>query len=154
MKRAEIVLSGVYSGYAVLNGFIASFSESEGYSSLFAERLQLAMKEAFVNAVKHGNREREELSVSCTFTAVAGRLLTSVRDCGTGFNPNGVPDPCDPLNRFRLSGRGLYIIRSVAEIIGIERDCYGSVLTLLYHPHSTPLYFHDRHTIYNRVNKY
>ena len=134
MKRAEIALQGGYSGYEALNGFLASFAEGEGYSNLFLERLQLAMKEAFVNAVKHGNREQNGLSVTCTLEAVAGTLIASIKDCGRGFDPDELPDPVDPRNLLRLSGRGLYIIRSVAESIALERDDEGSVLTLCYRP--------------------
>ena len=134
MKQAEIVLQGGYSGYGALNTFIASFAEAEGYSRLFLERLQLTMKEAFVNAVKHGNGEQNSLSVSCTLSAVAGTLLVSIRDCGKGFNPDEQPNPVDPRNLFSLSGRGIYIIRSIAEIIALESDREGSVLTLRYHP--------------------
>ncbi len=130
MKRAEIVLQGGYSGYEALNGFIASFAEGEGYSDLFLERLQLAMKEAFVNAVKHGNREQNGLSVTCTLAVMAGTLVASVRDCGKGFNPDELPNPVDPRNLLRLSGRGLYIIRSIAESTALEHDDEGSVVTL------------------------
>ncbi len=130
MKQAEIVLQGGYSGYEALNGFIASFAEGEGYSDLFLERLQLAMKEAFVNAVKHGNRAQHGLSVTCTLRAIAGTLIASVRDCGEGFNINKLPNPVDRRNLLRLSGRGLYIILSIAESIALERDGEGSLLTL------------------------
>lgn len=135
MNRADIVLPGSYYGYGALNEFIASFAQSEGYSDLFVEGLQLAMKEAFVNAVKHGNRERYDLTVSCSFTAVADTLLVSVRDCGNGFNPDELPNPIDARNLSRLSGRGVYIIRSIAEIIALERDRAGSVLMLRYYPY-------------------
>ena len=135
MKRAEIVLHGSYAGYGALNEFIALFAEGEGYSNLCVEKLQLAMKEAFVNAVRHGNREQSDLSVTCVFTVDEEMLLISVRDSGTGFNPDEVPNPLDPQNLFRLSGRGIYIIRSIAEIIALERDQNGSVLRLRYRPH-------------------
>ena len=135
MKRAEIVLTGSYSGYGALNEFIDLFAEGEGYSNLCVEKLQLAMKEAFVNAVRHGNREQSELSVSCVFAVFEDVLLISVRDSGKGFNPYELPDPLDPQNLFRLSGRGIYIIRSIAEIIALERDGNGSVLKLRYRPY-------------------
>jgi serine/threonine-protein kinase RsbW len=134
MKRAEIVLPDSYSGYDVLNEFVASFAESEGYSQVFTEDLQLAMKEAFVNAVRHGNREQPGLTVSCTLTAVADTLLVSVMDCGKGFNPDALPDPLDPMNLFKLSGRGIYIIRSIADTVTLKCDRYGSVLTMCYRP--------------------
>jgi len=136
MRRAEIVLQGGYSGYEVLSGFIASFAVCEGYCDLFLERLQLAMKEAFVNAVKHGNREQNSLSVTCTLAAMAGTLVASVKDCGKGFDLDELPDPVDPRNLLRLSGRGLYIIRSIAESIALECERGGAVLVLCFRPDS------------------
>ena len=135
MKRAEIVLQGGYFGYEALHGFVALFAEGEGYSNLFVQKFQLAMKEAFVNAVKHGNKEKFDLSVTCVFTVVEDMLLVSVRDSGEGFNPDELPNPLDSPNLFRLSGRGIYIIRSIAEAITLERDQDGSVMTMRYHPY-------------------
>jgi len=135
MKHSEIVLSGRYSEYNTLYDFILNFSECEGYSRAFTDSLQLSMKEAYVNAVKHGNAERDDLTVSCRFTAAANWLQVSIRDCGPGFNPDDLPNPADPVNRLTLSGRGVYIIRSIAEIIGLERNNDGSTLMLHYIPY-------------------
>lgn len=135
MKRAEIVLYGKYSAYGALNAFIASFAESQGYSDMFTEDLQLTLKEAFVNAVKHGNREQDGLTISCTLAAASDSLLVFFRDCGHGFNPEEVPSPVDSGNLFKLSGRGVYIIKNIAEIISLERDRCGSVLKLRYFPY-------------------
>ena len=135
MKRTEILLTGGYSAYGAMAEFIALFAESEGYSNLFVQKLQLAMKEAFVNAVKHGNKERDDLTVSCVFIVIGDMLLVSVRDSGKGFNPDELPDPVDPRNLFRLSGRGLYIIRSIAESITHQCVRDGSVVTMRYCPY-------------------
>ena len=135
MTRADIVLQGKYSEYEALQGFIALFAEREDYSVQFVERLQLSLKEAFVNAVRHGNRKQEDLTVSCGLLAAENILLASVHDCGNGFNPDELPDPLGSAHLFNLSGRGIYIIKSIAEIISMERDEDGSVLTLRYIPY-------------------
>ena len=135
MKRAAIVLSGRYGSYELLRDFIALFAEEERYSFPFVEALQLSMKEAFVNAIRHGNSGREDLTVSCKLTASPSILLAFVRDCGKGFNPDDQPSPVNPLHLFKLSGRGIYIIRSIAEIIALERDVDGSTLVLRYIPY-------------------
>ncbi len=135
MKRADIIVPGLYSEYGVLEGFIESFVASERYSIAFVDGLQLTMKEAFVNAIRHGNRERGDMAVSCGLRSADNILLASVRDCGKGFNLDELPNPVDTENRFKLSGRGLYIIKSIAEIIGLESDQDGSVLTLRYIPY-------------------
>jgi len=135
MKEADIVLPGAYGAYELLYNFISLFAEEERYSLPFVEALQLSMKEAFVNAIRHGNRGREDLSVSCRLKAAAPILLASVRDCGQGFNPDDQPSPLHPLHLLKLSGRGIYIIRSIAEILALERDVDGSTLVLRYIPY-------------------
>ncbi len=135
MIHSEIVLSGRYSQYTVLHDFLISIAEREKYSDLFIESLQLSLKEAFVNAVKHGNREKSDLTVTFSFVIATNSLTVSVRDCGNGFNPDKIPDPSDALNLLKQSGRGIHIIRSVAEIISLERDNDGSTLMLRYIPY-------------------
>ena len=135
MIHSEIVLSGRYSQYTVLHDFLISIAEREKYSDLFIESLQLSLKEAFVNAVKHGNREKSDLTVTFSFVIATNSLTVSVRECGNGFNPDKIPDPSDALNLLKQSGRGIHIIRSVAEIISIERDNDGSTLMLRYIPY-------------------
>ena len=135
MEQADIVLPGLYSEYESLRRFISSFAQSEGYSALFIEGLQLTLKEAFVNAIRHGNREQGDLTVSIRLIAEESALLASVKDCGQGFNPDELPDPVNRQNLFKLSGRGIYIIRSIAEIISLENEPDGSTLTLRYIPY-------------------
>lgn len=134
MKQADIVLPGLYSEYESLRKFISSFAQDEGYSGQFIDGLQLTLKEAFVNAIRHGNKEQSDLTVSFRLIAEESSLLVSVKDCGKGFNPDELPNPVDLQNMFKLSGRGIYIIRSIAEIISLENELDGSTLTLRYIP--------------------
>ncbi len=139
MKQDEIVLTGGYPAYEALHEFVVLFGRSAGYSPEFMEDIQLALKEAFVNAVKHGNREQRERSVTCSLTASASGLQASIRDCGAGFALSELSDPTEGANRTKTSGRGLYIIQSIAEIVALVRDGEGSTLILSFqdsaHPH-------------------
>ncbi|MEI6847819.1 MAG: ATP-binding protein [Chlorobiaceae bacterium] len=135
MTYDEIVLPSRYSEYPALYDFINSFSEQEGYSSLFVDDLQLSLKEAFVNAVKHGNQERDGLTVSCSLSAKGKLLFASIKDCGNGFDPDQLLNPVDPRHCLLLSGRGVYIIRAVAEIISFEHCKDGTAMILRYITH-------------------
>ena len=88
-----------------------------------------------MNAVKHGNSEREELTVSCSLITADNALFAFVRDCGQGFNLYEQPNPLNPLHLFKLSGRGLYIIRSIVESVALECDDDGCTLILRYIPY-------------------
>ena len=81
------------------------FSETE----IFAVRL--ALEEALVNAIKHGNQMDESKKVYITFTVTTERFDIVIADEGPGFDPNDVPDPTDPENLERPCGRGLLLMR-------------------------------------------
>jgi serine/threonine-protein kinase RsbW len=74
--------------------------------------VQLALTEAVANAIRHGCggdiNQRVECSVGC---GAYDEVLLIVRDSGSGFDPNGVPDPLDPSNTFKPSGRGIFLMR-------------------------------------------
>jgi len=134
MAHVTLTLPSRYSEYERLQAFVAAFINCQRYSQAFVDGVQLSMKEAFVNAVKHGNKEQEALSVTCSLTIKDDRLLASIRDCGEGFNLDALPNPCEPEHLQKLSGRGIAIIRSLTEIVTLERDSDGSTLTMRYIP--------------------
>ncbi|NTV98269.1 MAG: ATP-binding protein [Chlorobiaceae bacterium] len=132
MRHAEIVLTGGYSAYPELHGFIEAFALEMCYSCSFTADIHLTLKEAFVNAVMHGNRERSDLPVRCSLSASWHHLHASVRDCGVEFDPGALPDPCSASFFMKLSGRGLHIIRSIADLAVIGHEGEGKSLLLHY----------------------
>jgi serine/threonine-protein kinase RsbW len=72
----------------------------------------LALTEALVNAVQHGNHSDPTKRVRVRHQVTAVRVLVEVEDDGAGFDPRKVPDPCAPENLERPGGRGLLLMRS------------------------------------------
>ena len=73
--------------------------------------IKIALEEALVNAVKHGNRLDPSKCVRVKYTIAADRFEASIADEGCGFDPACVPDPRAPENLERPCGRGLLLIR-------------------------------------------
>lgn len=73
--------------------------------------VQIALHEAVMNAIVHGNQRQSELTVKVSWKVVDRQAVIEVVDCGTGFQPGQVPDPAAPENRVRPGGRGLAMIR-------------------------------------------
>jgi anti-sigma regulatory factor (Ser/Thr protein kinase)/ActR/RegA family two-component response regulator len=97
--------------------------------------LFIALDEAFVNAVKHGNRNDPHKIVRITADLSAKEAKFTVEDEGTGFNLNEIPDPLDPANLFKSSGRGVLLIYNIMdEVIYNER---GNRLTMIKRPEET-----------------
>jgi len=73
--------------------------------------IKLALEEALVNAIKHGNQMDRSKKVSVSFRLLPDRFEVSISDEGPGFDPGDVPDPTDPQNLERPCGRGLMLMR-------------------------------------------
>jgi serine/threonine-protein kinase RsbW len=74
--------------------------------------VDMAVREAITNAIVHGNQEDEAKAVEVTLNCLKHALEIEVRDQGKGFDPKNVPDPTDPANILKTSGRGIFLMRS------------------------------------------
>ncbi len=77
----------------------------------------MAVREAVTNAMVHGNQEDEAKSVEVTFNCRANELEVEISDQGSGFDPTEVPDPTDPGNLMKTSGRGIFLMRTFMDDI-------------------------------------
>jgi serine/threonine-protein kinase RsbW len=73
--------------------------------------VRLALEEALINAIKHGNQLDRTRKVSISYRFLADRLEIQISDEGPGFDPNDVPDPTAVENLERPCGRGLMLMR-------------------------------------------
>lgn len=80
----------------------------------------LAVREAVINAVVHGNREAEGVEVSLELSAGTEGLVARIGDRGAGFAPDAQPDPTDAENLMKSSGRGLLLMRSFVDEISFR----------------------------------
>lgn len=81
------------------------FDEKEIFS------IKLALEEALVNAIKHGNQMDRSKKVHITYSVNGERFDIKISDEGRGFDPEDVPDPMCPENLERPCGRGLLLMR-------------------------------------------
>ena len=103
--------------------FISKFRGADG--NRFG--IELALREALVSAVVHGNEKdpRKCVYVRCCFMP-DGEVLITVEDEGHGFEDDAVPDPTSPDNQLRTHGRGIYLMRTVMDEVDFRQG--GSVV--------------------------
>jgi serine/threonine-protein kinase RsbW len=75
----------------------------------------IAVTEAVNNAIQHGNKLDENLNVDLMVCDKETDFCFKVSDAGDGFNYNELPDPTAPENIEKENGRGVYLMRSLAE---------------------------------------
>lgn len=74
--------------------------------------IKLSLEEALTNAIKHGNRGDPDKTVTLRYCVRPERTVIMVRDEGSGFEPEAVPDPTADENLERPNGRGLMLMQS------------------------------------------
>lgn len=90
--------------------------------------LRVALGEALANAILYGNREDADKLVRLDAELRAGTAVVTVSDEGPGFDPEAVLDPTRPENRDRSHGRGLFLLRALADEIRYNEA--GNAVTL------------------------
>jgi serine/threonine-protein kinase RsbW len=73
--------------------------------------IRLAVEEALINAIKHGNQMDRDKTVRVVYYVSAERFEVEIVDQGPGFAPDEVPDPTSPENLERPCGRGLLLMK-------------------------------------------
>lgn len=74
--------------------------------------IDMAVREVVANAVKHGNKLDEKKQVEITFTDSDEGFEVAVRDFGEGFEVEEVPDPTNPENLLKATGRGILFMNT------------------------------------------
>lgn len=75
----------------------------------------LVLTEAVTNSIKHGNRFDPNKLVQIELQKhECGKVSFKIEDEGQGFDPKSVLDPTQPQRLSQPNGRGLYLIREIA----------------------------------------
>lgn len=93
--------------------------------------MMIAVTEAVNNAIYHGNKNDPQKVVKIGFESEDNKLIFSVCDEGDGFDHLGLPDPTDPTNLDKPSGRGVFLMKHLADFIQFEQN--GQKVLLGFH---------------------
>ena len=128
------------SDLSLMNGVLEYLQERVSKLGLIApdkSNLFIALDEAFVNAVKHGNKNDPSKLLKITAELSAKEASFTVEDEGEGFDIHQIPDPCDPANLFRTSGRGVLLIYNIMD--EVEYNAQGNRVKMIKRPEGRPV---------------
>jgi serine/threonine-protein kinase RsbW len=123
------------SDLSLMNGVLEFLQERVAKLGLIRperSNLFIALDEAFVNAVKHGNKNDLTKLVKITAELSEKEASFTVEDEGEGFDIREIPDPCDPANLFRTSGRGVLLIYNIMD--EVEYNAQGNRVKMVKRP--------------------
>jgi len=101
-----------------------------GFDADESSRITMAVREATVNAILHGNHYDPAKRVTLSFETSPDALTIAVCDEGSGLDPATVPDPLAPENLLKQSGRGIFLIRSFMDKVHFRSNSLGTELSM------------------------
>ncbi len=80
----------------------------------------VAVTEAVNNAIYHGNKANPTKKIEIQFKSKKDHISFSIKDQGEGFEFDRLPDPTDPTNLEKPNGRGVFLMKKLAEKVEFE----------------------------------
>ena len=123
------------SDLALRNGVLQYLFERVAKLGVIApekSNLFIALDEAFVNAVKHGNKNDPTKLVRVGAELSPKEASFTIEDEGEGFDVQTIPDPRDPANLFKSSGRGVLLIYNIMD--EVEYNAQGNRVKMVKRP--------------------
>ncbi len=108
-------------------------ANAAGFAADTIDGIAMAVREAAVNAVLHGNAYSPAKKVQLELDHTPDDLVITVRDEGAGLDESQIPNPLAPENLLKTSGRGIFLMRTFMDEVRIRRAQPGTEVTLIKH---------------------
>ena len=119
-RAKTIVISSIPGRITHVENAILPALQNKGYGERTLFGVKLALEEAIINAIKHGNELDDTKKVTVEFRLQDDRAVIVVGDEGEGFDPDQVPDATALENLTAATGRGLTLIRAYMDEVSFN----------------------------------
>ncbi|SDT64597.1 serine/threonine-protein kinase RsbW [Mucilaginibacter mallensis] len=114
-KLYTLQLQAKEESIAQLENLIENIADRYGISEDTFANMMTCLNEALINAMKHGNKMDPNKKVIINAEVESKRIVWTITDEGEGFDYTHLPDPTAPENLENLTGRGIFIIKHLAD---------------------------------------
>ncbi len=116
----DVRLESTMKSLEVADEIVRRVCATAGFEEEKQHMISMAVHESMINAIWHGNKSDASKHVWLRFDIYADRLEIHIRDQGTGFDISKVPDPLASENLLKVSGRGIFLIRSFMDDFRVQ----------------------------------
>ena len=113
-----------------VEGFLVKVNKRTKLNDVQFNKLLVAATEAVNNGIIHGNKRDPKKKVTLTCEVNNSSLVIRVQDEGPGVDPSTLPDPLTEENLMRENGRGVFLMRSLMDVVEFERIPAGSAVVM------------------------
>lgn len=128
-KRYEVELTSRVEEVRRVEELVKKMAAENGFEPLFVYDVMLVVTEATNNAILHGNKLDASKRAFLKCRIEGDNLFVEVRDEGSGFKPEEVPNPLAEENLLKSSGRGVFLIKQMAQDVRYVFSGTGTTLT-------------------------
>ena len=132
-SRISLTLASTLESVSRVEHEAERLAERVGFSEDEISNIAMAVREATVNAVLHGNAYSQEKHVQANFEVNDANFIVRIADEGPGLDASALPDPLSPENILRGSGRGVFLMRAFMDEVHFRQLSPGTELTLIKH---------------------
>ncbi len=126
----RVVLKTNFDSLRIVEEIIEKVSEEQKLPEDSFGNVLIAVTEALNNAIIHGNKHDAEKSVILEVSDTGSSICFSIKDEGNGFDFNNLPDPTAPENIEKPNGRGIFLMKSLADDVVFEEA--GSKVNIVF----------------------
>jgi len=131
--RQTYRLSSTMESVELVEAAAGKLANEAGFGDDALFHITMAVREATVNAVLHGNEYDPARKIDVALENTGQSLIFVVADEGKGVDADALPDPLAPENLLRGTGRGIFLIRSFMDEVHFRQLHPGTELTLVKH---------------------
>jgi serine/threonine-protein kinase RsbW len=131
MKNIRIEIPSLSDNIRMIESFIDNAKEKFHLNEDIYGNIMIAVTEAVNNAIRHGNKGDSAKNVSLGLSLEDGLIKFRIEDQGQGFDFHHLPDPTAPENIEKPGGRGIFLMKHLADEVDFSED--GKVVELSFY---------------------
>ena len=126
-NRIEVTIGSALEYLDLVETLTDCITAFMGFDEDTAHWIGMSVRETVTNAIQHGNKLDRSKKVDIEFEVGPDQLDISVKDQGSGFKVDELPNPLDPENLLKPSGRGIFYIRSFMDQVEFKPVLQGGM---------------------------
>ena len=131
MDTISIEIPSLSENIRIIESFIDNAKDKYNLNDDIYGNIMISVTESVNNAIIHGNKKDKEKNVTISLSLTEGMIKFKIVDQGAGFDYASLPDPTAPENIEKPGGRGIFLMRHLADEIDFEDE--GRIVELSFY---------------------
>jgi len=131
MDSLKIQIPSLVENIRIVESFIDNVKDKFNIDDDIYGNIMVAITESVNNAIRHGNALDKNKNVKLSVNCEENHLTFIVEDEGSGFNYDSLPDPTAPENLDKLGGRGIFLMKHLADEVKFHE--HGKRVELIFY---------------------